>query len=1630
MFLFVLLFTSTHAIIDLDLSSIPRFPSYDDRRDIHVYAPPSTSSIITSIIEKTLEGNATFFKETTSGDIIMNIQHQNYTGIPQQGTDIPQEDLCPSSCERFGYSLVYNCRDPINDIVTSVTDENSCENTGYAWKDACFDPSGANINETLCQNSLEESCEDASGNFVSFDSQTDCESRGIIVDGIEYKHTFKTRCLSTTPERAVLDMSQCNNVVAKACFNNNVYMPGVESASACEKTGRNWTTECSDGNYATEPLCHFGSYMEVKTTTLYNIEEKSTMSDDNTKDNTDDVVDTKHRPPYTSLDFTYATLPAEPHGAFIAEWTNVNGSTMYLIVYDDDEFEYVYPYGTSCAFAQIKGIKVFVEQNQNIRFHEGYEATSYEYFSPEHDKFKQTMKRINAVSHWNTLGTRHFFNDHVLEFLEDSTNFTVDSNSTNIVCTNFCQDGCQMKYKEFGVFGNPTIRSGTLDDNYITSELGTTLLSDLSLQDTLVVDTTNTIKIQGTMTIRDCNDIQFNENRPINTEATTWDELNLQPLYQADLSYKYYATLKLVCNDPNKVYNFTHVDMYNIQIDVTEFAGSVHFKSSRYNYEHQSSDAILGQTTLVLDNAIFRANFHDDSSTNGYHYTNDRISFKALSFKDSAVRFSSNRIPRRYTNIVETLYPQHIIDINKDFTMVGTDFTLDFENPGSIQTAYGQVGSMKWELNAENIDIKDGIIYGSSPVRASWPLKTTELNARKNINIENCVINTKTTTSFYIVAPEKLVVKNFEIDGIVNLYGREKLELEDVKSTQLNGWSNKSMYMNNIISDEEIWIVDGDLGSSVIHLNNLETKTLRLPCANWALSDVRFSQFQSSCVNKPKGTLDIQSLELGSGEKKLDLKNIDAVIDTKNKAVFNQIKLKNSQLSLFGVRRPWTQEIIFSENAEPYSRLFLGHEVTVLDIQNPEITTEFEIDATTESVQHNYVTELGSISTKIAIPSVLIRNTGDTSHINSVSPTVTVKSVSAMDSSDIEYIELQDYVGLDVEDKRQYCEPGYQTTENGCDACPKGTYSSRFDSGACIDCPKGLYNDETGQRVCKRCPTDATSGYTRKTKITKSESASDCEVTTICSAGLYFYDLGCHTAQKCGTITDAQRFKENKKCKCGDEIIEHDEYCIDSIKSVIPLCSTVNNQAPCVGAGVSVDESSNEPKVQTGCPASDQLFIGNPKSSRFNLNNIIVVGDKFACECGSNKCTAGQFCHDDNECRDLPQCKNNAFVSEDCFCKTTQCAPGNVCIDGKCQESCDNVLSTARDKSLVDIVSSFSKYFASMYTGQDIQKWVRHHGAQRDTYLEKFEDATDTEHLEIWANTESNINAPLHPFHYQMEDFILDRLRYDFNFYSERLTSEDLITEVFSYFYDSDTVAAVKSGKCHSGICFSASKGLSRSNFAVYEQLDSISRVRKLLDTPFQRMFPEYVPMYKSIEACCGLRTYESDPFECDEAVTNATCGEKSGYAWQQAFVETPSRLRNPLDASWNQHNVPTIERNIPTFINGRVMTKGEYVYTVWFAYIDTLQRYIESTYIGSRPYVTQKCMCHTDSFDKVQGCSTTQYCQHGRCRFTPLDDCAYTRGMAVNQNECICGNTACDLNNYCVKATSTCLQESVASIE
>ena len=1589
MFLFVLLFTSTHAIIDFDLSSIPRFPSYDDRRDIHVYAPESTSNIITSIIEKTLEGNATFFEETTSGEkkIIMNIQNQNYTIGENQGSDVPQEDLCPSLCERFGYSLVTTCRDPSNDIVTSVTDENSCENTGYTWKDACFDPNSTNINETHCHNERVKTCEDVYGNPVPFENQTDCESRGIIVDVTEYKHTFKTQCKSTTTD-ALLDMSQCNNVVAPACFNNNVYMPEVQKASTCGKTGRTWTTECSDGDYATEPLCHFGSSMKVESTTLYNIEEMSTMFDDNTDDvddNTDDVVDTKHQQSHKAINFTYATLPAEPHGAFIAEWTNINGSTIYLIVYDDDEFEYIYPSGTSCASAQIKGMEVFMQENQNIRFHEGYEAASYEYFSPEHDKFQQTMKRINAVSHWNTLGARHVFNGHVLEFSPSSTNFTVDSNSTNIVCTNFCQDGCEMKYKKFGVFGNPTIRSGTLDDNYITSELGTTVLNDVTLQDTLVVNTVNTIKIQGTLTIRDCNDIQDNGN-----QKTKWE---------AEGSY---ATLKLICNDPNKAYTFTNVSMQDIQLDVQQYEGSIHFEDSQFfGY---------GRGITDVDKKV-------DSFSGSLKTFKSTDSYLELYFITAKEHVFANEADIRGS--VAYLFSENGIKVNNKMNILNSEFEIkDGKNNG---------------IQANDIHIEGGRFYGKTSNSAVSYLEATNSIVFKNLRIDDARTRGSYKGNDWVFKAPSINVEKFlilsssiKIDQIT-FESSHSLTIEEIEIDTAIIKSNGTLKVDNINSQ----LVQ--LQSEPTHtLNDFHVDSLELNCHDWVLTNTNLIKLKMICGATQK-TLNIQSLELydGSGEKKLELVNTNATIYTKNKAVFNQIKLKNSQLFLFGVRRPWTQEITFSENAVPYSRLFLGREVTVLDIQNPEITTVFEIDGTTESVQRNYPTPSDSISTKIAIPSVLIRTTGDSSYINSVSPTVTVKSVSAMDSSDIEYIELQDYVGLDVEDKRQYCEPGYQTTDSGCNACPKGTYSSRFDSGACKVCPKGLYNDETGQRVCKRCPTDATSGYTRKTNITKSESASDCKLTTKCSAGLYFYDLGCHAAQKCGTITDAQRFKENKKCKCGNEIIEHDEYCLvfneEPVQSAIPLCSIVGNQEPCFGEGISVDESSNEPKFQTGCPASDQPFIGNPKSSRFNLNNIIVVGDKFACECGSNKCTAGQFCHDDNECRDRPQCKNNAFVTEDCFCKTTQCAPGNVCIDGKCQESCDNVLSTAEDKTLVEIVSRFSKYFASVYTGQDIQKWVTRHDKQKATYLEKFEDATDSEHLEIWANTESNINAPLHPFHYQMEDFILDRLRYDFNFYSERLTSEDLVTEVFSYFYDSDTVAAVKSGKCHSGICFSASKGLSRSNFAVYEQIDTTNEG---MDTPFQRMFPEDVPMYKSISACCRLRTYESDPFECDQATTEDKCVSKNGYAWQQAFVETPSRLRNPLDASWNQHNVPTIERNLPTFINGRVMTKGEYVYTVWFAYIDTLQRYIESTYIGSRPYVTQKCMCHTDSFDKVQACSTTQYCQHGRCRFTPLNDCAYTRGMAVNQNECICGNTACDLNNYCVKATSTCLQESVASVE
>ena len=684
-----------------------------------------------------------------------------------------------------------------------------------------------------------------------------------------------------------------------------------------------------------------------------------------------------------------------------------------------------------------------------------------------------------------------------------------------------------------------------------------------------------------------------------------------------------------------------------------------------------------------------------------------------------------------------------------------------------------------------------------------------------------------------------------------------------------------------------------------------------------------------------------------------------------------------------------------------------------MDVKNPLIKTEF---SDSNVFEHTYLTPANSEFTRIAIPSIQVQNTGSSSSMALISPKVTFKSISAMNNLDVEYIEIQDFINLDFGDKRQYCEPGYQTTDNGCQACVTGKYSSTFGSSECEPCPVGLYNDETGQRACKQCPK-----INNQLRITLKEGSSletDCRLTSYCSSGFYFYDKGCHNVPKCGTsISDMERFMKRIKCKCGNSIADHDQYCIykssgEAVETDIkehPLCSSVAQQAPCIKNDNTMkqDVSVSKLQLQTGCPPPDQPLIGNPKSKLFNLNILDVINGEFICDCGSEKCVTGEFCHDDGKCRTIPKCKNNALTDERCLCASTECPSGNVCVDGVCQPSCDNVKSETQeiDETVKKLVKP-----AVNHIGRIVNIWTKLYENHYDLYKEKFEDSELFSNKQIWDNTEKNIDSPLHAFNYQMEDIILSRLRREFNEYIDQVT---------------DTAG---SNTCQNGICIDRKNQfrLTRDVFAIYEKGSTVDS----LNSPFQQLFPRSVPMYRNVGMkCCLMRETFADEFDCDSSTENI-CLSYKDYEWQKAYVKTTDVLSNPLHASWNRHNVPNIERDVPSFSDGKTMEKGEYVHTVWFAYLDNLKAYLESIIIANRPHVTEKCLCHTDSFEKIQACSTAQYCQHGRCRFTPLDDCTYTKGMVVNQNECICGNTSCDSNTYCIKAQSTCLEDSIDKIQ
>ncbi|CAN8061749.1 unnamed protein product [Agarophyton chilense] len=94
----------------------------------------------------------------------------------------------------------------------------------------------------------------------------------------------------------------------------------------------------------------------------------------------------------------------------------------------------------------------------------------------------------------------------------------------------------------------------------------------------------------------------------------------------------------------------------------------------------------------------------------------------------------------------------------------------------------------------------------------------------------------------------------------------------------------------------------------------------------------------------------------------------------------------------------------------------------------------------------------------------------------------------------------------------EYCSPGYKYTQEGCEPCPAGTFSTTYNSTACQTCPRGTVAEEYGSTFCKRCgpfsyPDEAGSFCMCIKGFYKSETMEQC---TFCPPGNSVMQFGCY----------------------------------------------------------------------------------------------------------------------------------------------------------------------------------------------------------------------------------------------------------------------------------------------------------------------------------------------------------------------------------------------------------------------------------------------------------------------------------------------------------------------------------------
>ena len=1386
-----------------------------------------------------------------------------------------------------------------------------------------------------------------------------------------------------------------------------------------------------------------------------------------------------------------ATL-ASPTYARIVRWRNIFGASVYMVLYNDGEYEYIYGGNIACTSAVVRNQSFPLLSQKNVRFHKDYDGLGL--FDTQDSDTYDYIQRIKYWQNWEDFDKLDFDSNNITVFSQ-STYFIVGSVSGD-VCNHFCEGGCEIATKMIRAgSNNKRIINGRYEDVSIEFELfdeyefnQVTLSGDLKIVTHRVVDSVQSLdSVQSQTSSTLLSPLASLTTSNVGVVSSSWANPNVHKKIK---KIKLNNGMSLGCHGITTEPTPENSDGY-----ITfESDSSSDIVLSNCRTEKTFQYMKLNNVTFDISNVRTEKVTLEDIISRGRLFSGSPHQFNKFSIKSSDIicdkcfDFDTNQAINE-VDVENTILQTQEEDIRLNNIVINAGTTVKIEQHMYIDasvyakfenTEIRSVTSASIRVTSDDIEMKDLTILALDIKLNSRVLTLEDWSAGIGTNYDTEITCSGTASLKNIKGG-----KNLNLDG-QGVYTLEDIEFDSVEFRGISAVSNIQRVVSNSVT----------FGGCYDHLL------------------IRYSTFDTITAicssSSSAGIVEIEELKQSdaTGAKSITLENMQFIATSSSrteKLNFNDAHLTDSHLQLYG----WILPRIIYPRTQTSGTIILGHIVEVSKLSEQHIT--FTIDSNYLKT-YNSPTKFEFIGSVVGLPKDYYVSPRF-AKTNAEFDTAIYASVNIYNPQDTQSVNLYDYQNSFFKDFRRYCQPGheYEMREGSCVNCPRGTYSDIYGINACKACPKKFfYNDEEGQRLCKLCPAGQTTSASVRYRSHASYTAviSDinaCQPSNTCPPGKHYFNGQCNDYRRCTDIPYAERVAAGKSCQCGTEVVKYFQYCHNNVKYDYPQCSDTSNQKPCMcGSAVAYEGmycydhvSKNGNAVSTQivdchvasankirsefesvistkmfkkytkgeecicryttdktehcsaeavfcqeevgcvynyawteasqysldykkyvlpkCPAEHKYFSFNLKhaNSPSKIHKIYQRGrvrysrhpdefwnadiptqyreNRYLCRCGPqynrglwpHLCPTGYYCIDRKVCSAVPKCSNtNQLVEKTCNCGNNvrgykYCGPGYVCQNNKCLPSCDNRLETytASLSSSNNRMTIISTLFAPWFS---MTKWLRL--LRRDVrlyYYTKHMDGIDS----IWQ-VEQTLHSPLHSTNYQSYKPILREF-----------------VQVIR-----DTIHATDN---------------------IFPEVESYLLARLNSDAFFAQ-FPKSIPMWKTQPSCC-VRSNEQ--YHCNTDIPENQCANE----WRKtALFEETEMLTDPLNPTWNIHYAGKVQRELPRFLDGSVMTKYEYFLSLQKALVKELRNYLyENLSHLLNTNVIGQCVCHhTNKFETHEICVNGQYCNHGRCSFTPIKTCTHHEGLIRNNMQCICGDTFCDTNQFCFSEQNLCTDSSEIAME